>query len=148
MNAPACPAPAAELHKAHEEPEHRHRRGEDREPVGRERVAAGGREPGQVFLAASAPPLGPDRAAGGTGCGPRTDPGWRTLAVSGRFDGDVRQVERERGRCLGRRVAEILDKIGYLVRERFKIFGQIQALTGEGRLSGDIINCPPGDTKN
>ena len=29
-------------------------------------------------------------------------------------------------------LAEILDKIGHLVRERFKIWGQVKALTGEG----------------
>jgi len=36
-------------------------------------------------------------------------------------------------------LAEILDKIGALIRERFKIWGQVQALTGEGRLSGVIL---------
>ena len=39
-------------------------------------------------------------------------------------------------RQTGGDLAEILDKIGHLVRERFEIFGQVQALTGEGRLSG------------
>ena len=39
-------------------------------------------------------------------------------------------------RQTGGDLAEILDKIGHLIRERFKIFGQVQALTGEGRLSG------------
>ena len=39
-------------------------------------------------------------------------------------------------RQTGGDLAEILDKIGSLIRERFKIWGQIQALTGEGRLSG------------
>ena len=38
---------------------------------------------------------------------------------------------------------EILDKIGYLVRERFKIWGQVQALTGEGRLSGIVLLALP-----
>ena len=42
-------------------------------------------------------------------------------------------------RQTGGDLAEILDKIGYLVRERFKIWGQIQALTGEGRLSGVVL---------
>ncbi len=47
-------------------------------------------------------------------------------------------------RQTGGDLAEILDKIGYLVRERFKIFGQIQALTGEGRLSGIVLlGLPP-----
>lgn len=36
-------------------------------------------------------------------------------------------------------MAEILDKIGYLIRERFKIMGQVQALTGEGRISGVVL---------
>jgi tight adherence protein B len=47
-------------------------------------------------------------------------------------------------RQTGGDLAEILDKIGYLVRERFKIWGQIQALTGEGRLSGVVLlSLPP-----
>ena len=46
-------------------------------------------------------------------------------------------------RQTGGDLAEILDKIGYLVRERFKIWGQIQALTGEGRLSGTVLLALP-----
>jgi tight adherence protein B len=46
-------------------------------------------------------------------------------------------------RQTGGDLAEILDKIGHLVRERFKIFGQIQALTGEGRLSGVVLLALP-----
>lgn len=46
-------------------------------------------------------------------------------------------------RQTGGDLAEILDKIGHLVRERFKIFGAIQALTGEGRLSGVILLALP-----
>lgn len=47
-------------------------------------------------------------------------------------------------RQTGGDLAEILDKIGYLVRERFKIWGAIQALTGEGRLSGIVLlGLPP-----
>ncbi len=46
-------------------------------------------------------------------------------------------------RQTGGDLAEILDKIGHLVRERFKIFGQIQALTGEGRLSGLVLLALP-----
>jgi len=40
-------------------------------------------------------------------------------------------------------LAEILDKIGHLVRERFKIWGAVQALTGEGRLSGIVLLALP-----
>ncbi len=46
-------------------------------------------------------------------------------------------------RQTGGDLAEILDKIGHLVRERFKIFGQIAALTGEGRLSGIVLLALP-----
>ena len=46
-------------------------------------------------------------------------------------------------RQTGGDLAEILDKIGHLVRERFKIYGQIQALTGEGRLSGVVLLALP-----
>ncbi|HEX7446372.1 MAG TPA: type II secretion system F family protein [Pirellulales bacterium] len=47
-------------------------------------------------------------------------------------------------RQTGGDLAEILDKIGHLIRERFKIWGQVQALTGEGRLSGAVLlGLPP-----
>ncbi|MBS0207462.1 MAG: type II secretion system F family protein [Planctomycetes bacterium] len=46
-------------------------------------------------------------------------------------------------RTTGGDLAEILDKIGHLVRERFKIYGQVQALTGEGRLSGIVLLALP-----
>lgn len=46
-------------------------------------------------------------------------------------------------RQTGGDLAEILDKIGALIRERFRIWGQIQALTGEGRLSGVVLLALP-----
>ena len=46
-------------------------------------------------------------------------------------------------RQTGGDLAEILDKIGYIVRERFKIWGQIQALTAEGRISGIVLLALP-----
>jgi tight adherence protein B len=46
-------------------------------------------------------------------------------------------------RQTGGDLAEILDKIGYLIRERFRIWGQVQALTGEGRLSGIVLLALP-----
>lgn len=46
-------------------------------------------------------------------------------------------------RQTGGDLAEILDKIGRLIRERFQIWGQIQALTGEGRLSGAVLLALP-----
>ena len=42
-------------------------------------------------------------------------------------------------RQTGGDLAEILDKIGNLIRDRFRVFGQVQALTGEGRLSGVVL---------
>ena len=42
-------------------------------------------------------------------------------------------------RMTGGDLAEILDKIGYVIRERFRILGQVKALTAEGRLSGVIL---------
>ncbi len=48
-------------------------------------------------------------------------------------------------RQTGGDLAEILDKISRLIRERFKLAGTIQALTGEGRLSGVVLmSLPPG----
>jgi len=46
-------------------------------------------------------------------------------------------------RSTGGDLAEILDKIGYVIRERFKILGQVKALTGEGRLSGIVLIALP-----
>lgn len=46
-------------------------------------------------------------------------------------------------RQTGGDLAEILDKIGKLIRERYQIWGQIQALTGEGRLSGIVLLALP-----
>jgi tight adherence protein B len=46
-------------------------------------------------------------------------------------------------RQTGGDLAEILDKIGSLIRDRFRIWGQVQALTGEGRLSGAVLLALP-----
>ena len=47
-------------------------------------------------------------------------------------------------RQTGGDLAEILDKISSLTRQRFQIKGQIQALTGEGRISGIVLlGLPP-----
>ncbi len=46
-------------------------------------------------------------------------------------------------RQTGGDLAEILDKISYVIRERFRIWGQVQALTGEGRLSGTVLMALP-----
>lgn len=46
-------------------------------------------------------------------------------------------------RQTGGDLAEIIDKICDVVRERFKILGMVQALTGEGRLSGAVLMALP-----
>ena len=46
-------------------------------------------------------------------------------------------------RQCGGDLAEILNKISALVRERFKILGQVKALTGEGRISGIVLMALP-----
>lgn len=46
-------------------------------------------------------------------------------------------------RQCGGDLAEILDKISHIIRERFRIMGQVQALTGEGRISGVVLMLLP-----
>jgi tight adherence protein B len=46
-------------------------------------------------------------------------------------------------RTTGGDLAEILDKIGYVIRERYRILGQVKALTAEGRLSGVVLIAMP-----
>ncbi len=42
-------------------------------------------------------------------------------------------------RQVGGDLAEVLDKIGAVIRERIQLFGTVQALTAEGRLSGYVL---------
>jgi tight adherence protein B len=56
-----------------------------------------------------------------------------------RFFTTAVMIQRETGGNL----AEILDKIAHLIRERFKLRNQIQALTAEGRLSGLVLVLLP-----
>jgi len=46
-------------------------------------------------------------------------------------------------RQTGGDLAEILERIGYVIRERYKILGQVKALTAEGRLSGIVLISLP-----
>lgn len=48
-------------------------------------------------------------------------------------------IQRQSGGDL----AEILDKIGSIIRDRVRIMGQVQALTGEGRISGVVLMALP-----
>ncbi len=43
----------------------------------------------------------------------------------------------------GGNLAEILENIGYLIRERFKLHGRVRALSSEGRLSAVILTGLP-----
>jgi tight adherence protein B len=43
----------------------------------------------------------------------------------------------------GGNLAEIMEKIGYLIRERLKLKGKIRSLTAEGRLSAIILGALP-----
>ena len=56
-----------------------------------------------------------------------------------RFFATAVLIQRETGGNL----AEILTKLAYVIRERFKILGQVQALTGEGRISGVVLMALP-----
>lgn len=59
-----------------------------------------------------------------------------------RFFTTAVMIQRETGGNL----AEILDKIAALTRERFKLRNQVKALTAEGRLSGIILTLLPPAT--
>jgi tight adherence protein B len=48
-------------------------------------------------------------------------------------------IQRETGGNL----AEIMDKLGYVIRERFRILGQIRVYTAQGRLTGYILAALP-----
>ena len=64
----------------------------------------------------------------------------RVPSLDMRFFSTAVTLQRQTGGDL----AEILDKIGKLMRERVMIKGQIQALTGEGRMSGIVLlSLPP-----
>lgn len=59
----------------------------------------------------------------------------RVPNVDLRFFATAVALQRQTGGDL----AEILDKLSKLIRERFKLAGTVQALTGEGRLSGIVL---------
>jgi tight adherence protein B len=48
-------------------------------------------------------------------------------------------IQRETGGNL----AEIMDKLGHVIRERFRILGQIRVFTIQGRMSGFILSLMP-----
>lgn len=48
-------------------------------------------------------------------------------------------IQRETGGNL----AEILDKLGYVIRERFRVLGQVRIYTAQGRLTGYVLTALP-----
>ena len=63
----------------------------------------------------------------------------RTNQLDIRFFVTAVLIQRQTGGDL----AEILDKIGAVIRDRIKIMGQVQALTAEGRMSGWVLSILP-----
>jgi len=63
----------------------------------------------------------------------------RTDQLDIRFFVTAVLIQRQTGGDL----AEILDKIGEVIRDRIKIMGQVQALTAEGRMSGWVLGILP-----
>lgn len=63
----------------------------------------------------------------------------RTDTLDVRFFVTAVLIQRQTGGDL----AEVLDKIGSVIRERIKLFGTVQALTAEGRLSGYVLLALP-----
>ncbi len=43
----------------------------------------------------------------------------------------------------GGNLAEILDKLAYVIRERFKLRGRIRAISAHGRMTGAALTCIP-----
>ncbi|MBU0640802.1 MAG: type II secretion system F family protein [Planctomycetes bacterium] len=63
----------------------------------------------------------------------------RTGMLDVRFFVTAVLIQRQTGGDL----AEVLDKIGSVIRDRIKLFGTVQALTAEGRLSGYVLLALP-----
>ncbi len=63
----------------------------------------------------------------------------RTDVMDVRFFVTAVLIQRQTGGDL----AEVLDKIGGVIRDRIKLFGTVQALTAEGRLSGYVLLALP-----
>lgn len=63
----------------------------------------------------------------------------RTDQLDIRFFVTAVLIQRQTGGDL----AEILDKIGAVIRERIVIMGQVKALTAEGRMSGWVLSAMP-----
>jgi tight adherence protein B len=63
----------------------------------------------------------------------------RVDALDVKFFATAILVQRETGGNL----AEIIDKISYVIRERFRVQGQLKIFTAQARMSGVILACLP-----
>ncbi len=63
----------------------------------------------------------------------------RVESLDVRFFVTAVQIQRQTGGDL----AEVLDKIGSVIRGRIELFGQVKALTAEGRMSGYVLLALP-----
>lgn len=63
----------------------------------------------------------------------------RTALLDVRFFVTAVLIQRQTGGDL----AEVLDKIGSVIRDRIQLFGMVKALTAEGRLSGYVLLALP-----
>jgi tight adherence protein B len=63
----------------------------------------------------------------------------RVISTDLKFFVTALVVQRETGGNL----AEIIEAISRLIRQRFELFGRVKALSAEGRMSGIILFCMP-----
>ena len=64
---------------------------------------------------------------------------YRTEAGDLPFFTTAISIQRETGGNL----AEVLEKLGYLIRERFALYGKVRALTSIGRASANLLASMP-----
>jgi tight adherence protein B len=65
--------------------------------------------------------------------------GGRVELADVKFFSSAVNLQRETGGNL----TELLENLGYVIRERFKLQRTVKALSAEGRLSGKILACMP-----
>jgi tight adherence protein B len=66
-----------------------------------------------------------------------------TMRVPGNLDLKIFAVSVVLQHETGGNLIEVLDQIGYTIRERYKFYGKLAALTAEGKVSGTILGALP-----
>jgi tight adherence protein B len=66
-----------------------------------------------------------------------------TRRVPGNLDLKIFAVSVVLQHETGGNLVEVLDQIGYTIRERYKFYGKLDALTAEGKISGLILGLLP-----